>query len=149
MSGESIPISEELTKAFCKLSERIIPRIRLLCCIIDKRERSGFPFSIDDVVKDFREALLGAESMTVIIEKSRTDFSFQQDLVSICRNLKNHFKFIFIQRNEVNRENMFEYILNLSQVLKIENRNSLTKNYLRLLYSLRTFVYEKVIDFKE
>lgn len=86
--------------------------------------------------------------MTDIIAKSRTDFPFQQDLVSICRNFKKHFKFIFIQRNEVNKDDMFEYILNLSQVLKNENRNSLAKNYLSLLSSLRTFVYEKDIDFK-
>lgn len=129
--------------------ERIISQIRLLYCIIEKRERSGSPFSVDDVVKDFREALLGAKSMTDIIAKSRTDFPFQQDLVSICRNFKKHFKFIFIQRNEVNKDDMFEYILNMSQVLKNENRNSLAKNYLSLLSSLRTFVYEKDIDFKE
>lgn len=129
--------------------ERIISQIRLLYCIIEKHEISGSPFSVDDVVKDFREALLGAESMTDIIAKSRTDFPFRQDLVSVCRNFKKHFKFIFIQRNEVNKENMFEYILNLSQVLKNENRNSLAKNYLSLLSSLRTFVYEKDIDFME
>ncbi len=128
--------------------ERIISQIRLLYCIIEKHEILGSPFSVDDVVKDFREALLGAESMTDIIAKSRTDFPFQQDLVSICRNFKKHFKFIFIQRNEVNKDDMFEYILNLSQVLKNENRNSLAKNYLSLLSSLRTFVYEKDIDFK-
>lgn len=129
--------------------ERIIFQIRLLYCIIEKHEISGSPFRVDDVVKDFREALLGAESMTDIIAKSRTDFPFRQDLVSICRNYKKHFKFIFIQRNEVNKEDMFEYILNLSQALKNENRNSLAKNYLSLLSSLRTFVHEKDIDFKK
>lgn len=129
--------------------ERIISQIRLLYCIIEKRESSGSPFSIDDVIKDFREALLGAESMTDVIAKSLTDFPFQQDLVSICRNFKKHFKFKFIRRNEVNKENIFEYILNLSQALKNEKRNSLAKNYLSLLSSLRTFVNEKDIDFKE
>ena len=129
--------------------ERIIFQIRLLYCIIEKHEISGSPFRVDDVVKDFREALLGAESMTDIIAKSRTDFPFRQDLVSICRNYKKHFKFIFIQRNEVNKDDMFEYILNLSQALKNENRNSLAKNYLSLLSSLRTFVYKTVFDFKE
>lgn len=129
--------------------ERIIPQIRLLYCIIEKRASAGSPFSIDDVVKDFREALLGAESMTDVIAKSRNDFPFQQDLVSICRNFKKHFKFIFIQRDELNRGNVFEYILDLSQSLKNENRISLAKNYLSLLSSLRTFVYEKDIDFKE
>lgn len=129
--------------------ERIVSQIRLLYCVIEKRKGSGSPFSIDDVVNDFREALLGAESMTDVIAKSRTDFPFQQDLVSICRNFKEYFKFIFIQRNEVNRESMFEYILDLSQSLKNENRNSLAKNYLSLLSSLRSFVYEKDIDFKE
>ena len=129
--------------------ERIISQIRLLYCIIEKHESSGSQFSVDDVVKDFREALIGAESMTDVIEKSRTDFPFQQDLVSVCRNFKRHFKFIFVQRSEVNKENMFEYILNLSQVLKNENRNSLAKNYLSLLSSLRTFVHGKDIDFME
>lgn len=129
--------------------ERIISQIRLLYCIIEKHETSGSPFSVDDVVKDFREALLGAESTTDIIEKSRTDFPFKQDLVSVCRNFKKHFKFIFIQRNEVNKDDMFEYILNLSQVLKNENCNSLAKNYLSLLSSIRTFVYKTVFDFKE
>lgn len=104
MSVVPIPISEELTKASCKLRERIIFQIRLLYCIIETHEGFGSPFSIDDVVKDFREALLGAASMTDVIEKSRIDFPFQQDLVSICRNFKKHFKFMFIQRNEVNKE---------------------------------------------
>lgn len=44
---------------------------------------------------------------------------------------------------------MFEYILNLSQVLKNKNRNSLAKNYLSLLSCIHTFVYKTVFDFKE
>lgn len=47
------------------------------------------------------------------------------------------------------KDNLLDYIFNLSQMLKNERRNSLSKNYYSLLRSLRSFTDKDCIDFNE
>lgn len=129
--------------------DRIISQMRMLYCVIEHRESTGINFTIDDVVSDFRQALAGADAMREIRAKSRTDFPLRQDLVSICRDFRGFFKFIYLPRNNGYEHNLAEFMLDLSRSLKNEERNSLAKNYLSLLASIRLFTDAKDIGFNK
>lgn len=127
--------------------EQIISQIRLLYCIIERREDRGEPFGIDDVVNNFRGALFGSESMTDVIAKSRTDFPIRRDMVSIGREFKDCFKYLFPVRKNDKCAGFFDYIFNLAQSLKNERRSSLAKSFINLILSLQYFTEADEISF--
>lgn len=127
----------------------ILSQLRLLYCVIERREDSNEPFSIDDIVDDFCKALSKDISMGDVIAKSRTDFPFRSDIVSVGRGFKGYFKFVFPKQTDVSSGNIYGYIFNLSQSLKNEKRPSQAKNFLSLLANLKLFVEGKDIYFYE
>lgn len=129
--------------------ERIISHIRLLYCIIERREDEGSSFTIEDVVNDFREALLDDESMADVIAKSRTDFPLRRDIVSIGRDFKGTFQYVFTTPAKENRGNLSDYILGLTQSLKNARRNSQAHSFASLLSSLRDFSKTDEIKFSD
>lgn len=92
--------------------EKIISQIRLLYCIIERRGDSKEPHTIDDVLNDFRKALVGDESMAEDIAESKAEFPIRRDIVSICREFRSAFTFVFSNRKD-NGESLFDYIFNL------------------------------------
>ena len=64
----------------------ILSQLRLLYCIIERRENTKEPFNIDDVADDFRKALSGDVSMREAIAKSQVDFPFRSDLFSLVES---------------------------------------------------------------
>lgn len=127
----------------------ILSQLRLLYCVIERRHDSKRPFSIDDIVEDFRKALSGDESMSETIAKSRTDFPFRSDIVSVGREFKGDFEFVFPKQTDISAGNIYGYIFNLSQSLKNEKRVSQAKNFLSLLANLKLFAEGKDIYFYE
>lgn len=61
----------------------ILSQLRLLYCVIERREDSKEPFNIDDVVDDFRKALSRDASMGEVIAKSQINIPFRNDIVSV------------------------------------------------------------------
>lgn len=129
--------------------EKIISQIRLLYCIIERREDSGEPFDIDDVIDDFHRALDGDDSMTEIIKKSRTDFPIRKDMVSIGREFRDSFKYLFSVREIDRSEGLFDYIFNLAQSLKNKGRSSQAKSFISLMSSLQYFAEADEISFSD
>ncbi len=127
--------------------EKIISQIRLLYCIIEHREDSGAPFGIDDVIDDFRRALAGDDSMTEIIKMSRTDFPIRRDMVSIGREFRDCFKYLFSVRENDKCEGLFDYISNLAQSLRNKRRSSQAKSFISLMSSLQYFTGADEISF--
>lgn len=127
--------------------EKIISQIRLLYCIIERREERGTPFTIDDVVNDFRDALFSSESMTDVIAKSRTDFPIRRDMVSIGREFRDCFKYLFSVRKNDKCAGLFDYIFSLAQLLKNERRSSQAKSFISLISSLKSFTEADEIIF--
>lgn len=127
------------------LAERakIIARLRLLYCIIERRENSGREFSIDDVADDFRKALAGDASMAEPTAKSLTDFPLRSDIVTIGREFAGEFRFTLSKGGA----DLLDYIFAQSQSLKADRRHSLAKNYMSLLSSLRAFAPEGDVGF--
>lgn len=125
----------------------ILSQLRLLYCVIERRENTKEPFNIDDVADDFRKALSGDVSMREAIAKSQVDFPFRSDMVSVGREFKGDFKFVFPKQTDISSENLHGYIFNLSQSLKSEKRVSQARNFISLLSNLRVFAEEKDIRF--
>lgn len=129
--------------------EKIISQIRLLYCVIERREEQGKPFTIDDVVNDFREALSGDKSMAEVIAKAQTDFPLRRDIVSIGREFKGTFQYVFTTPAKESRGNLSDYILGLTQSLKNARRNSQAHSFASLLSSLRDFSKTDEIKFAD
>lgn len=128
----------------------ILLQLRLLYCIIERREESKEPFNIDDIADDFRKALSeNASSMREVIDKSQVDFPLRNDIVSVGREFKGDFKFVFPKQTDISIENIFGYIFNLSQSLKNEGRISQSRNIISLLANLKLFAEGKSILFHE
>lgn len=127
----------------------ILSQLRLLYCVIERRENSGQPFTIDDVIEDFRKALTGDESMSHIIAKSRTDFPLRSDIVSVGREFRNAFDYVRTEQRDTVPGNIYDYIFSLSQTLKSENRLNQAKNFISLLSNLKLFVGGREIRFDE
>ena len=127
----------------------ILSQLRLLYCVIERREDSKEPYNIDDVLDDFRKALSGDQSKIEVIAKSQTDFPLRNDIVSVGREFKGDFKFVFPKQTDISAGNLYGYIFNLSQSLKNEKRPSQAKNFASLLASLKLFAEGKDIYFYE
>jgi len=128
--------------------EKILSQIKLLYCIIERREDSKAPYTIDDVLNDFRKALVGDESMAEIIAKSKTEFPIRRDIVSICLEFRGAFNFVFSGRKD-NGESLFDYIFNLKQNLKTERRHSRANSFASLQSSLSDFVESDDVKFED
>lgn len=127
----------------------ILSQLRLLYCVIERRENSGQPFTIDDVTEDFRKTLTGDESMSHIIAKSRTDFPLRSDIVSVGREFRNDFDYVRTEQRDTVPGNIYDYIFSLSQTLKSENRLNQAKNFISLLSNLKLFAGGREIRFDE
>lgn len=127
----------------------ILSQLRLIYCVIERRENSKEPYNIDDAVDDFRKALSGDVSMREVIAKSQTDFPLRNDIVAIGREFKGDFKFVFPKQTDISAGNLYGYIFNLSQSLKNEKRPSQAKNFASLLANLKLFAEGKDIYFYE
>ncbi len=129
--------------------EKIVSQIRLLYCVIERREEQGKPFTIDDVVNDFRKALLGDKSMAEVIAKAQTDFPLRRDIVSICREFKGAFQYVFSRPAKETGENLSDFVFGLTQSLRNDRRNSQAHSFASLLSSLREFVKTDKIKFAD
>lgn len=129
--------------------ERILTQVRLLYCIIEKRELSGIGFTADDVTEDFRKALNGVVSMADVVTKSRTNFPFRKEIVNVNRRFRENFKMVYTRRETGNEDSMKEYVTNLSLELKNEKRISQSRNFLSLLSNLIAFSNEEDVRFSE
>lgn len=127
----------------------ILSQLRLLYCVIERRENSGQPFTIDDVTEDFRKTLASDESMSHIIAKSRTDFPLRSDIVSVGREFRNDFDYVRTEQRDTVPGNIYDYIFSLSQTLKSENRLNQAKNFISLLSNLKLFAGGREIRFDE
>lgn len=129
--------------------EKIIYQIRLLYCVIERREEHATTYSIEDVINDFREALSGAESMAYIIARSRTDFPLRRDIVSVGREFRGAFQYMYPISDKENSENLFDYMFGLVQSLKNARRNSQARSFVSLQSSLREFAKTDDIKFSD
>lgn len=128
--------------------ELILKELRLLYCVIERRSESTVPFTIDDVVADFRRALAGDDSMAGVIARAATDFPLRSDIVSVGREFKDCFRYVFNSQGG-NSGNFRDYVFNLVQSLKNEHRTSQARNLISMHSSINDFTNTDDLKFSK
>lgn len=125
-------------------------KLRLLYCILENRLKSNEPFSLDDIVDDFKRAEKSDESFAGIVERSKSeDFKFDPGVATMGR--------IFDQETDpLNTRilgdlsvSLLQYLRFMSGVCKQSGQTSLSQSYLGLFRSLGKYSSQKDILFKD
>ncbi len=127
--------------------EEIVRHIRMIYSIIENRTNIGQPFSIDEVVEDYRSAEIGASSMTDILKRAEKDFPLKADLVTVGNEFKRDFKFLN-SGAQMESNNLLDYISFLSQQARNEGKQSKLRSYNSTQSSLSKFLNDKDIEIK-
>lgn len=130
------------------VSERdaIIRGLKLLYCVIERLANLG-TYTIDDVADSFRKAFAGDESMRSAIDKSRTDFAINPDLVAIGSAFRNDFR--YVSPSETDGRTFNGFILDKIQELKSRDRMSMARSYISTLHSISDFAGSKAIEISD
>lgn len=130
------------------VSERdaIIRGLKLLYCVIERLANAG-QYTIDDVADSFRLALAGDESMRSAIDKSRTDFAINPDLVAIGSAFRNDFR--YVSPSETDGRTFNGFILDKIQELKSRDRMSMARSYISTLHSISDFAGSKILEISD
>ena len=108
--------------------DEITKKMRLLYCVIERLADSGKDFSLDDIFKDFRQALAGDAALAEVIAKAGTEFPLRADLVSIGREFRGCFQYVYPAK-DVNPDSLSDYIDALISILKNERKSSRLHSY--------------------
>ena len=125
--------------------DKLIPYLRMIYCIIERRDKSETPYTVDDVVADLRKATEGDESMAAVIDRSDEDFPLRADIVSVGNEFKGDFKFVYPGDN-AGAGGLLEYIKAQSLGAKNDGRASRARSYNSTLNSLSKFLTGADID---
>lgn len=108
--------------------DEIIEKMRLLYCVIERLADRGKDFSLDDIFKDFRLALAGDAAFAEIIAKTGNVFPLRADLVSIGREFRGCFQYVYPTK-DVNPDSLSDYIDSQISILKNERKSSRLHSY--------------------
>lgn len=126
--------------------DEITKKMRLLYCVIERLVDSGKDFSLDDIFKDFRLALAGDTAFAGVIAKADTVFPLRADLVSIGREFRGCFQYVYPAK-EVNPESLSDYIYAQISILKNERKSSRLHSYDATHARLKEFTKQDNISF--
>lgn len=127
--------------------DEITEKIRLLYCVIERLADSGKDFSLDDVFRDFRLALAGDAAFTEVIAKADTMFPLRADLVSIGREFRGCFQYVYPAKH-VNPDSLSDYIESQISALKNERKASRLHSYNATHARLKEFTNQDNIPFR-
>ncbi len=128
---------------------RILSGLRLLYCVIEHLHERDTYVCIDDVAENFKKALNNDASMEEIISRACGDFPLHRDIISIGREFKASFRFIFSEKVESLPNSLGDFVFNMSQALKNEKRVNRARGYSSTLSNIRDFTQSKDIQFSE
>lgn len=137
-ADESVLLSER---------ERIVRQIRLIYCIIEHGIDGCVKFDIDDVGSEFRKALAGDVALAGMVERAKCDFALRKDIVSIGREFRSAFTYVRPMAKREIVSSLSDYMFNLIQMLRSENRISQARNINSLQSSLLDFADTDVLEF--
>lgn len=144
-----LPISGEDKSVIDLQKGQITKSLRLLYCVIERRDALRQSYDIDDVAADFRKALDGDASMTDVVGRAKADLPLRADLVSVGREFKGCFKYIYTRENESNPLSLTDYINNLILTLRADRKTSVARAYDCTLTKLLEFTGNADIAFSE
>lgn len=126
--------------------DEITKKMRLLYCVIERLADSGKDFSLDDIFKDFRQALAGDTVFAEVISKGGTEFPLRADLVSIGREFRGCFQYVYPAK-VANPESLSDYIDAQISILKNERKSSRLHSYDATHARLKEFTKQDNIPF--
>lgn len=108
--------------------EEVLSNMRLLYCVIERLHDSRKEFSLDDIASDFRKACEGEKEYADLIAKARTAFPLRGDLVSVGREFRGCFEYVYPDKRS-NPDSLSDYIEARIRALKEERKNSRVRAY--------------------
>lgn len=127
----------------------LLASIRMLCNVIENRHNKGIAYSVDDVVSDYRKAIEGDESMKSVVLDSKESRPYRGDLITVGREFKSDFKFVYPDAEESDCDNVFDFINRMSKNLKSQGRVSMSRSYISLQHSLLDFCTDSSLSFEK
>lgn len=129
--------------------DEIIEKLRLLYCVIERRDALRRSYDIDDVAVDFRKALDGDISMADVIERAKAELPLRADLVSVGREFKGCFKYIYARESGANSLGLTGYINDTILTLRADRKTSVARAYDCTLTKLQEYTGRDDIAFDE
>ena len=120
--------------------DELRPMLCLLYCILENRVRSGQPFTLDDVVADYDKAHAGDGSMREVVERSKTNFTYDPEVASMGRIFDTDTDSVFTRELKDMSVSLLRYILVKSDECKEKGQVSVSRSYLSLLRSLDRYL---------
>ena len=128
--------------------DELRPMLCLLYCILENRVRSGQPFTLDDVVADYDKAHAGDGSMREVVERSKTNFTYDPEVASMGRIFDADTHSVFTRELKDMSVSLLRYILVKSDECKEKGQVSVSRSYLSLLRSLDRYLGTSDICFE-
>lgn len=128
--------------------DELRPMLCLLYCILENRVRSGQPFTLDDVVADYDKAHAGDGSMREVVERSKTNFTYDPEVASMGRIFDADTHSVFTRELKDMSVSLLRYILVKSAECKEKGQVSVSRSYLSLLRSLDRYLGTSDICFE-
>ncbi len=142
----SLDIHGSYKSVISEHKDEITTKMHLLYCAIERLADSGKDFTLDDIFRDFSQALAGETAFAEVIAKSGTVFPLRADLVSIGREFRGCFQYVYPAKN-VNPESLSDYIDAQISILKNERKSSRLHSYDATHARLKEFTKQDNIPF--
>ena len=120
--------------------DELRPMLCLLYCVLENRVISGQPFTLDDVVADYDKAHAGDGSMREVVERSKTNFTYDPEVASMGRIFDADTDSVFTRELKDMSVSLLRYILVKSDECKEKGQVSVSRSYLSLLRSLDRYL---------
>ena len=128
--------------------DELRPLLCLLYCVLENRVRSGQPFTLDDVVADYDKAQAGDGAMREVVERSKTNFTYDPEVASMGRIFDTDTDSVFTRELKDMSVSLLRYILVKSDECKEKGQVSVSRSYLSLLRSLDKYLGTSDIYFE-
>lgn len=120
--------------------ERIVRLVRLACCVVEGLAESGRAFGVEEVARNLRRALRGEAGMERVLARAREDFPLRADLVSVGREFRGDFRFVYRGEKDEKPVDLLDFIGRLSRRMREAGKVSQARSYSSTGQSLLRFV---------
>ncbi len=125
--------------------DKVIACLRIISCIIEMRHDSACPFTLDDIVSDFRKAAAGDRSMVGVIARASEDPPLRADIISVGNGFRRDFKFVYPDKPGA-PGGLLCYMSDLSREARAAGKISISRSYSSTRGSISRFLDGADID---
>lgn len=114
------------------IRHQLIRLIRITYCIIEDLDAKGKTYNLTDVMNCLRLAIDNDPSMSKILQRADEKFPLRADLVSVGKEFKNDFQFIYSQSfsvNDIDTNSVVGFLLKKSADFKSINKIATSRSF--------------------